>query len=66
MKEPGDAALGLRRPGGEPLWTIPKTRSDICLGACITANRVKQAAPGNNPPREPTHASDPHLLAPGF
>jgi len=34
-------------PGGEPLWIVPRNPRDICLGACLTANFVKQAAPGN-------------------
>ena len=33
--------------GGEPLWIVPKRPHGICLGACMTANLVKQAAPGN-------------------
>jgi hypothetical protein len=31
----------------EPLWTVPRNPRDICLGAWLTANFVKQAAPGN-------------------
>ena|ERR1700756_5223086 len=56
------AAVGCREPEGEPdfawpsrlleatsgrpLWILPKRTRDICLGACLTANFVKQAAPG--------------------
>ena len=41
---PGRSARGL---GGEPLWIIPKRARDIFHSACRTANRLKQAAPGN-------------------
>jgi hypothetical protein len=34
------------RPGGEPLWNVPKDPR-ICLGTCMTGNRLKQATPGN-------------------
>jgi hypothetical protein len=34
------------RPGGEPLWNVPEDPR-ICLRACMTGNRLEQAAPGN-------------------
>ena len=34
-------------PGGEPLWIVPENPAIFCLGACMTANLLKQAAPGN-------------------
>jgi hypothetical protein len=33
------------RPGGEPLWIVLEKTRNICLGARMAANLVKQAAP---------------------
>jgi hypothetical protein len=42
-----NGAARCQEPGGESLWIVPKRPGDIRLGVCITANLVKQAAPGN-------------------
>jgi hypothetical protein len=46
IQEPGGRGFN-DAPGGEPLWSLPGNPRDICLGAWLTANFVKQAAPGN-------------------
>jgi hypothetical protein len=33
--------------GGEPLWVVSRRPHAICLGACMTENLVRQAAPEN-------------------
>ena len=36
-----------RRSGGEPLWIVCKRPHELFLGVWMSANFVKQAAPGN-------------------
>jgi hypothetical protein len=42
-----NGAERFQEPGGEPLWIVAKRPSDVRLGVCMTANLVKQVAPGN-------------------